>query len=181
MSLMMAIWQKLVWCGLIGGVTGLILGIVATIQMSNGQHDLSTNLSSGAIVGTFCGLILLGAPATIWVVGKRIVHHGRHQSAPVVERPNDAGRWAMIGSTVAVPGAIVGGVGGLALAVFAVGIIGLFSIIGIPWYNEIMKSQKLLWFGLPTVVGAAGGFLGGTFLGSAVGAISGGFRALSRH
>jgi hypothetical protein len=182
MSLMMTIWQKLVWCSLIGGVAGLVFGIAAIFQpSSDGQQHIWSNLIFGAVLGTLGGLILLGVPATVWVFGKWVIHRGEHQNAALVERPNDAGRWAMMGSTAAVPGAIIGGVAGLALAGLAVTIIGLFSIIGVPWYSEIMKDQKLLWFGLPTVVGAVAGFLGGTFLGSAVGAISGGIRSLSRH
>lgn len=179
MSLMMTIWQRLVWCGLIGGVAGVAVAIFR--PSSDGQQHIWSHLIFGAILGTLGGLILLGVPATIWVFGKWVIHRGEQQKAAVVEQSNDAGRWAMMGSTAAVPGAIIGGVGGLFLAGLAVTVIGLLSIIGIPSYDEIMKDQKLLWFGLPTLLGAGAGFLGGTFLGSAVGAISGGIRSLSRH
>ena len=192
--MLMTIWQKLVWCGLIGGAIGLVFAVYASLQPGpNGQpQDWTVNLITGIVMGSLCGLILLGIPATVWTVGKRIIH-GTPQPTAVVsashpighptsgELKHDAGRWAMAGSTAAVPGAIIGAVLGLALAFLAVTLIGLLSIIGVTWYSEIMKDQKLAWFGIPTLIGAGIGFLCAGFIGSAAGAISGGLRALTRH
>ena len=186
MGLITAIWQKLVWCGLIGGVLGLLNAVWGRFHPAAGQaqQSIAFDLAFDAIVGTLLGLVLLGVPASIWVLGKWVFHGGRVEAvtaAPSHHVVDDAGHAAMVGSTAAVPGAILGAVGGLFLAAMALCVIGLFTLLGVTWYNDIVNHWMWAWFGTGAAVGALAGFLGGTFLGSAAGAIFGGLRGLSRH
>ena len=193
MGLITAVWQKLVWCGLIGGVLGILNGVWGLFHRTaeQAQQSGAADLIFDALVGTLFGLVLLGVPASLWVFGKWAFHGGKIETAVVAplvpgqvtthEVAHDAGHAAMVGSTAAIPGAIIGTAGGLFLAAMALCVLFLFSIIGITWYNDVVSNHLWSWFGVGAGVGALTGFLGGTFLGSAIGAIFGGVRALSRH
>src|SRR5579863_1482845 len=104
MALITAVWQKLVWCGLAGGVLGLAIGVVGLFQRTAAQagQPVAFDVAFDTLAGTLLGLILLGVPASLWVFGKW-AFHGRQ--VQVVAQPNAA----MVGSTAAVPGAIIGG------------------------------------------------------------------------
>src|SRR5579871_5147695 len=120
MGLITAIWQKLVWCGLIGGVIGLVFAMVDVFQGpgTGTEQSYLFNLAFNAIVGTLFGLVLLGLPSSIWVFGRWAFNGGKLPRVPArpaqqvtVSRDavHTAGRAAMVGSTAAVPGAVIGG------------------------------------------------------------------------
>ena len=178
MVLITAIWQKLVWCGLVGGVAGLVFGVASLFQRTASQSYQTSllGLAFDTLAGTLLGLVLLGVPASVWVLGKWAFHGGRQ-----VELTTDAGKGAMVGSTAAVPGTIVGAAGGLFLGAIVLGCIHFLSaILGAPWFESISK-HLVTWYIVAATVGGLIGFLAGTFLGSAVGAIWGGARSMSRH
>ena len=95
---------------------------------------------------------------------------------------HEAGHAAMVGSTAAVPGAIVGGLGGAALATACLGVLWFFMLFTtLPWYDQVVKNWLVTWYLSFIAAGATIGLLAGMFLGSALGAIFGGIRSMSRH
>jgi hypothetical protein len=181
MGLVTAVWQKLVWCGLIGGVAGLIYGIAGIFRPAQGQPSLPLDLTFDTLTGTLLGLILLGVPATLWITGKWLFHRGKPPADTTQRVVRGAGHAAMAGSTAAVPGAILGVAGGLVLAAVFVGCIHFVSeIIGADWYADLSRHLVACYSIFAFACGLTG-FLAGTFLGSAAGAIIGGIRSLSRH
>ena len=142
------------------------------------------DLLAGILVGTICGMVLLGVPASLWTIGKWAFH--RHPpSAAVVPQHHvmqDIGKGAMAGSTAAFPAAMAGGVVGLAVCAFV--LVGLLFIDVVTLVDPFAKVTLIGLLGYFAGSGGAGaviGFMLGTFFGSAAGAISGGVHALLRH
>ncbi len=95
---------------------------------------------------------------------------------------HEAGHAAMVGSTAAVPGLIAGALAGAALGAMCLYFLFFLMIFtAAPWYDNVVKHYLIVWFASFTGVGGAVGVLGGWFLGSAIGAIFGGIRSMSRH
>jgi hypothetical protein len=181
--LISAIWQRLVWCALIGGFAGLLKGIYALLHRSASEMDsITVGLVVDTLVGTLYGIVLLGVPVSIWVLG-RWMYNG-HQLAPAASGnalTQGAGHAAMVGSTAAVPGAILGIVAGLFIGALIVGCIQFLSAItGTPCFESVTRHLVIFYL----CIGGVGAFIGGlagTFLGGAVGALFGGIRSLTRH
>ena len=72
--------------------------------------------------------------------------------------------------------------GGVALAAMVLGVLIFISLItGAPYFGYTVDHFLWIGFGSAAAIGALAGFLGGTFFGSALGALFGGVRALARH
>src|SRR3954469_24561661 len=85
MGLITAIWQKLVWCGLSGGIIGILNGVWSLFHRTAGQaqQSVAADLIFDALVGTLFGLVLLSVPASLWVLGKWAFHGGKIETAVV--------------------------------------------------------------------------------------------------
>ena len=180
MRLMTAIWQKLVWCSLAGGAAGGLLGAIAYFQRSAAETQQSPlfDIVFATLAGTLLGLVVLGLPATLWVIGKWAL--SAHSNRPA-EPARDAGHAARIGSVAAIPGAVAGAVAGVVLGAVLLGALLFLSLItGGPWFEQVSRHYLWVWFGSSAALGALTGFLAGTFVGGAAGAIFGGLRALTR-
>jgi len=181
MSLISQVWQKLVWCGWIGGGLGIVCGIIGLFQKSAGDvpQSIPFNLFFDAVIGTCFGLILLGIPASIWVAGRWIF---RREKSSAATAPPSALGGAMLGSTAAVPAGILGGLGGAALAAIILYCLYMFMLFsGATWYNDIVKHSPVAWYAWFIGIGGVIGVLAGWFFGSVLGAIFGGLRARSRR
>jgi hypothetical protein len=172
MALIAAIWQNLVWCGMIGGVIGLVLWVIARLWPTPGHPPPAVipDLVFNTLGGTLFGLILLGVSASLWVVGKWVFHDRKTVPA------SEARRFAAVGSAAAIPLTLAGAAGGFLLCLIIVSIVTLT-----PWAESLAKPAVRHWYIAATVIGGLIGFLTGTFLGSAIGALIAGLHAIFRR
>lgn len=184
-TLLADIWRNLLWCGMIGAAIALVVSVINLAQQGvPANSSVGMELFSGTFVGIVFGAVFLGVPACVWSTGRWIFVAPEAATVGVQQHgvAHDASHGAMVGSAAAVPGAIIGGLGGFLLVFAFVCVVWFISVMtGANWMNDMMNNGLIAWFLGMTIGGAILGALLGMVLGGTLGAIFGGVRSAVRR